>query len=429
MTVLRAADRAWAGLLWVMMALAALYVGFIMLAIVYVTIFRSAGWDYNQFVFTLIEYGFLYILFLGSPWLVRTRGHVYIELLTAAVPERRRAALSRGIAALCAAICLIWVWYTWGIFLEHLEDTLAFDELRDDRGMRLWTITIVYPVGFLFMAVEFLRFVFKPADHAQRRGRRRQRTDRARGNQAQPDGNALNGVVLDTSRPVRLDPVSDVRRAAGRHCLHRGQYGCRLLHFRPVRRLRHAGPVGHRPACRQRLRQHDDFRHRADSDVPVDGRALLPYRPRQPDVRCGREADGPGSGAVVICHRGRRHRLRHALGIVDGLHRPSRHADGPRDGRARLQEEHVDRPDPRDRRARHADPALGARRAARNPGRDRHRQAADRRGRAGAVAGGLLRHPDFSSGRPSIRPPRRPTRSRRYRWAGASCCSCSTCCR
>ena len=85
MTVLRAVDRTWAGLLWVMMALAALYVGFIMLAIVYVTIFRSAGWDYNQFVFTLIEYGFLYILFLGSPWLVRTRGHVYIELLTAAV--------------------------------------------------------------------------------------------------------------------------------------------------------------------------------------------------------------------------------------------------------------------------------------------------------------------------------------------------------
>ncbi len=160
MSALRALDRAWAGLLWAMMALAALYIGFIMLAIVYMTIFRSAGWAYNQFVFTLIEYGFLYILFLGSPWLVRTRGHVYIELLTAAVPERSRKALSRSIALLCAAICLVWVWYTWGIFVEHAEDPLAFDELRDDRGMRLWTITIAYPVGFLFMAVEFLRYVF-----------------------------------------------------------------------------------------------------------------------------------------------------------------------------------------------------------------------------------------------------------------------------
>ena len=160
MTVLRVLDKGWAGLLWAMMALAAAYVGFIMLAIIYVTVFRSAGWAYNQLVFTLIEYGFLYILFLGSPWLVRTRGHVYIELLTAAVPDRGRAALSRAIALFCAAVCLGWVWYTWGIFLEQAGDPLAFDELRDDRGMRLWAITIAYPVGFLFMAVEFLRFVF-----------------------------------------------------------------------------------------------------------------------------------------------------------------------------------------------------------------------------------------------------------------------------
>ena len=160
MNLLRAVDRAWAGLLWLMMALAAGYIGFILLAIVYMTVFRTAGWDYNQFVFTLIEYGFIYILFLGSPWLVRTRGHVYIELLTAAVPERRRAALSRGIAALCALICLVWVWYTSGIFIEHVEDRLAFDELRAELGMRLWTTTIAYPLGFGCMAVEFLRYVF-----------------------------------------------------------------------------------------------------------------------------------------------------------------------------------------------------------------------------------------------------------------------------
>ena len=160
MRVLRAIDRAWAGLLWLMMAIAAGYVGFIMLAIVYMTISRSAGWDYNQFVFTLIEYGFIYILFLGSPWLVRTRGHVYIEMLTAAVPERSRQVLSRVIAASCALICLIWVWYTFRIFIEHVEDPIAFDELRAERGMRLWTTSIAYPFGFLAMAIEFLRFVF-----------------------------------------------------------------------------------------------------------------------------------------------------------------------------------------------------------------------------------------------------------------------------
>ena len=159
MRLLRSVDRAWAGLLWLMMACAAGYVGFIMLAIVYMTVFRTAGWDYNQFVFTLIEYGFIYILFLGSPWLVRTRAHVYIELLTAAVPERSRAVLSRGIAVACALICLVWLWYTFRIFIDHVHDPLAFDELRAERGMRLWTTSIAFPLGFLGMAVEFLRYV------------------------------------------------------------------------------------------------------------------------------------------------------------------------------------------------------------------------------------------------------------------------------
>ena len=61
---------------------------------------------------------------------------------------------------ICAAICLVWAWYTWGIFAEHAVDPIAFDELRAERGMRLWTITIAYPIGFLFMAIEFVRFVF-----------------------------------------------------------------------------------------------------------------------------------------------------------------------------------------------------------------------------------------------------------------------------
>ena len=160
MNVLRTVDKIWAGFLWLLMALAALYVGFIMLAIVYMTVFRTMGWAYNQFAFTLIEYGFVYILFLGSPWLVRTRAHVYIEILTAAVPCSTRIILSRSIAFLCAAVCLVWAWYTFGIFMEHAEDTMAHDELRAERGMRSWTWSVALPAGFLLMAIEFIRFVF-----------------------------------------------------------------------------------------------------------------------------------------------------------------------------------------------------------------------------------------------------------------------------
>jgi len=153
-------DRIWEKFLWGLMALAALYIGLIMCAIIYMTAFRAFGWAYEPLTFVVIEYGFLYILFLGSPWLIRTRGHVYIEMLTAAVPDIVRVYLSRLIAFAGMAVCLIWAWYTGLIFLEHYEDSMAFDELRAQFSLRLWISTICFPFGFLLMAIEFARFMF-----------------------------------------------------------------------------------------------------------------------------------------------------------------------------------------------------------------------------------------------------------------------------
>jgi C4-dicarboxylate transporter, DctQ subunit len=153
-------DRIWEKFLWCLMALASLYVGLIMVAIIYMTTSRAMGWSYNGLTFIFIEYGFLYIMFLGSPWLIRTRSHVYIEMLTAAVPDPVRVVISRLIALTGAAVCLIWAWYTFQIFLEQWDDPMGFDELRAQFDLRLWVSTVAFPFGFLLMGIEFLRFVF-----------------------------------------------------------------------------------------------------------------------------------------------------------------------------------------------------------------------------------------------------------------------------
>jgi len=157
---LRKIDAAWAGLLWLGMAIASVYIGLIMVAIIYITTFRFFGAAYNIYTTSFIEYGFVYIMFLGSPWMVRNRAHVFIEMLTAAVSPGVRDYLSRIIAFAAAAVCLIWAWYTWTIFLEQFEDTMRFDELRAQLDIRLWVTTIAFPIGFFAMGVEFARFIF-----------------------------------------------------------------------------------------------------------------------------------------------------------------------------------------------------------------------------------------------------------------------------
>lgn len=157
--MLRIFGRLYEGLLWLMMAAAAVYVGLMMLGIVYYSSFRALGWSYNRYTFPFIEYGFIYVLMLGGPWLVRTRGHIHIELLTAAVPDRARVLLSRSITALSALTCLVLAWYTGVLTIEDFTGN-RYDELRAQLDIKRWIVTASMPVGFGLMGIEFLRYVF-----------------------------------------------------------------------------------------------------------------------------------------------------------------------------------------------------------------------------------------------------------------------------
>jgi TRAP-type C4-dicarboxylate transport system permease small subunit len=139
-----------------MFAVAAAYLALQAAAIVYVTLSRTFGWSYTPAAFAFIEYGFIYIMMLGAPWLVRTRGHVFIELITGSVGPRTRWWLSRLIALLCTIAC---------IFLTLFSGAVAW---RDWAGGEIdvrtidiprWIVTASLPLGFALMAIEFARFV------------------------------------------------------------------------------------------------------------------------------------------------------------------------------------------------------------------------------------------------------------------------------
>ena len=157
--MLRTLGRWYEGLLWLMMAAASVYIALMMLGIVYFTAFRAFGWSYSPYAFPFIEYGFVYVLMLGGPWLVRKRGHIHIELLTAAVPDRVRVVLSRSVAALSALTCLALAWYTGVLTIDDFTAN-RYDELRAQLDLKRWIVTVSMPIGFGLMGIEFLRYVF-----------------------------------------------------------------------------------------------------------------------------------------------------------------------------------------------------------------------------------------------------------------------------
>lgn len=129
----------------------------LMVSIVISVAMRNAGLQPFAWLFTSSEYALLYLTMLGAPWLVRERGHVHIELLTAALPGPMRRALSRAVAGACMLTCAILAWKG--------AELVATNLARGDYDVRAyffprWMLTIAFPVSFALMTLEFARFAF-----------------------------------------------------------------------------------------------------------------------------------------------------------------------------------------------------------------------------------------------------------------------------
>src|ERR671931_525839 len=76
-----------------------------MMAIIVIDVaLRNLGYQSSAHFFTFTEYFLLLIPLLGAPWLVREKGHIYIELLIAALPERLQRALIKLITVACIVV-------------------------------------------------------------------------------------------------------------------------------------------------------------------------------------------------------------------------------------------------------------------------------------------------------------------------------------
>jgi C4-dicarboxylate transporter, DctQ subunit len=150
--------KAYRAILYGMAWLAGLLMVATMAMIVADVALRNLGFQSSAHFFTFTEYFLLLIPLLGAPWLVREKGHIYIELLVAALPERVQRALLTVIVLACIAVAGILAWYGGVItvqdFLGNEKDVRSFDMPR-------WMLIAFMPLSFGMMAIEFLRLLVR----------------------------------------------------------------------------------------------------------------------------------------------------------------------------------------------------------------------------------------------------------------------------
>jgi len=141
-----------------MAAFAAFLMAAMMVVICLDVLLRNLGYQSSAHFFTFTEYALLMVPCLGAPWLVREKGHIYVEILLMSVGAKARARLTVAIGLLCIAVCLVLAWYglgiTWQDYVRAEKDVRSLDMPR-------WLVVMWIPIAFLGMAAEFARFLWQ----------------------------------------------------------------------------------------------------------------------------------------------------------------------------------------------------------------------------------------------------------------------------
>lgn len=112
---------------------------------------RPLAWAINTSEFLL-----LYVTFLSMPWLIRQKGHVFVEFLRVALPRRGKLLLEKTVYLGCLALCL----YIGGVALVSFVDAIV----RGTYEMRTfdtpkWVIFLPMVLAYGLSAVEWLRYL------------------------------------------------------------------------------------------------------------------------------------------------------------------------------------------------------------------------------------------------------------------------------
>ena len=108
----------------------------------------------HAYVDELVKYSIVYITFLGAAWLLKSDGHVKLDLVVDRLSTRSGSVLNIVTSIVSAIVCLIVGWYgsllIWNSFREgfHMNSVLAPPE---------WIIFLIIPIGFFLLFIQFLR--------------------------------------------------------------------------------------------------------------------------------------------------------------------------------------------------------------------------------------------------------------------------------
>lgn len=137
--------------------IAALSLAFLLVGICYSTFSRFV---FNKPLSNLVEYStysLLYITFLGSPQILKNKGHINLDIVTNSLPAKANNILSMvvNVVGTLISACILYFGYL------VVKDNFVFKiKVMDSMATPQWLLTIVIPIGMFFLTIQFIRNFF-----------------------------------------------------------------------------------------------------------------------------------------------------------------------------------------------------------------------------------------------------------------------------
>jgi C4-dicarboxylate transporter DctQ subunit len=141
----------------VMAALAGVILVIITAAVCYTIFMRFLFTRTTIWIIPMCEYALLWIVFLGTTWLLREGGHITTDIIYIHLNEKTKHYLNCIMSVIGGLACAM-VFY-FGVV--HMCDCIIHG-VTDVRAVTVpkWTIFIIIPVGSIFLTIQFFRMAW-----------------------------------------------------------------------------------------------------------------------------------------------------------------------------------------------------------------------------------------------------------------------------
>ncbi len=111
-----------------------------------------------RWTFESTENILVWITFLGAAWLLRSEGHIKIDLVVARLKPRGQFVINIIISILCAIACLVIAWYGVRVVSDQFQRNLHFVTLL---APLMWPLYTIIPISGFLLFIQFLRRTYR----------------------------------------------------------------------------------------------------------------------------------------------------------------------------------------------------------------------------------------------------------------------------